>query len=134
MRPSGSRSTSPTAPIWWTAELALKMLQADNRRLAGAAQAWHPPRQRQPGQGRLPLHGPGLAVREHARPLRRRERAVADTFEEADAIVAPLLEGRRLSEIIFADADDPDAMAKAEGLRRRSSSRPSSRSTPRSPA
>ena len=35
--------------------------------VAGAARPRHPPRQRHPGQGGVPLHGPGLAVREHAR-------------------------------------------------------------------
>ena len=35
--------------------------------VAGAARARHLPRQRRPGQGRVPVHGPGVAVREHAR-------------------------------------------------------------------
>ena len=46
--------------------------------------------------------------------LRRREPLVAEVFDEADAIMAPLLEGRRLSDIIFPDPADPDAVARAE--------------------
>ena len=51
--------------------------------------------------------------------LRRREPVVAELFEEADAIMAPLLEGRRLSEIIFADPADNESMARAEEELRR---------------
>ena len=81
-RPSGSRSTTPTAPSWSAkAELAL---QGARRRgnpadVEGAARPRHLPRQRGAGQGRLPLHRPGLAVREHAAPTcARREPIVAD--------------------------------------------------------
>ena len=58
--------------------------------------------------------------------LRRREPVVADTFDEADAIMTPLLEGSRLSDTMFADPADPDAMARAEkgSCIPRSSSRP----------
>jgi acyl transferase domain-containing protein len=51
--------------------------------------------------------------------LRRREPVVADLFDEADAIMAPLLEGRRLSDIIFPDPSDPAAVARAEEELRR---------------
>ena len=46
--------------------------------------------------------------------LRSREPVVGEIFEEADAIMAPLLEGRRLSDIIFVDPADPAAVARAE--------------------
>ena len=47
-------------------------------------------------QGRLPVHRPGLAVREHAgRTARDASRSWPTTFDEADAIMTPLLEGRR---------------------------------------
>ncbi|MBV8953308.1 MAG: acyltransferase domain-containing protein, partial [Solirubrobacterales bacterium] len=51
--------------------------------------------------------------------LREREPVVAELFDEADEIMLPLLEGRRLSEIIFAKRDDPaDAARVEEELRR----------------
>ncbi len=46
--------------------------------------------------------------------LRASEPVVADLFDEADAIMTPLLEGRQLSDIIFADPADPAAVARAE--------------------
>ena len=69
------------------AELALRVLAGGQPvGVAGAARPRHPPRQRHPGQGGVPLHRPGLAVREHARraapagargrrPVRRGRRA-----------------------------------------------------------
>ena len=60
------------------AELASRVLRCGQpRRLAGAARTRHPPRQRQPRQGGVPVHRPGLSVREHARraaPARARGR------------------------------------------------------------
>jgi acyl transferase domain-containing protein/NAD(P)-dependent dehydrogenase (short-subunit alcohol dehydrogenase family)/acyl carrier protein len=47
------------------------------------------------------------------KPLRDREPVVADTFAEADRVMTPLL-GRPLSEFIFVDKTDVDAVAKAE--------------------
>ena len=46
-------------------------------------------------------------------PLRAAEPIVAETFAEADRIMTPLL-GKPLSEFIFVDHDDADAVAKAE--------------------
>jgi len=47
------------------------------------------------------------------KPLRAVEPIVAETFAEADRIMTPLL-GKPLSEFIFVDKADPDAVAKAE--------------------
>ena len=76
------------------------------------------------------------STRTCSRELRAREPVVADLFDEADAIMAPLLEGRRLSDIVFADPADP---ARWRGPRRscaarRSRSRRCSPSTSRSRA
>ena len=46
-------------------------------------------------------------------PLRAAEPIVAEIFSEADRIMTPLL-GRPLSEFIFVDPSNPDAVAKAE--------------------
>jgi len=45
--------------------------------------------------------------------LRRREPIVAETFDEADAVMSPLL-GKPLSAIVFAPEDEPVRMAAAE--------------------
>jgi acyl transferase domain-containing protein/NAD(P)-dependent dehydrogenase (short-subunit alcohol dehydrogenase family) len=47
------------------------------------------------------------------KPLRALEPIVADTFAEADRVMKPLL-GKPLSEFIFVDKADPEAVAKAE--------------------
>ena len=47
------------------------------------------------------------------RPLCGAEPIVADTFAEADGVMEPLL-GKPLSEFIFVDSSDPNAVAKAE--------------------
>jgi acyl transferase domain-containing protein/NAD(P)-dependent dehydrogenase (short-subunit alcohol dehydrogenase family)/acyl carrier protein len=47
------------------------------------------------------------------RPLRESEPIVAETFIEADRVMAPIL-GKPLSEFIFVDHRDADAVAKAE--------------------
>jgi acyl transferase domain-containing protein/acyl carrier protein/NAD(P)-dependent dehydrogenase (short-subunit alcohol dehydrogenase family) len=46
------------------------------------------------------------------RELRKTEPIVADTFAEADKVMEPLI-GRPLSEFIFIDDEDPEAIAKA---------------------
>ena len=46
-------------------------------------------------------------------PLRAAEPIVAETFAEADRVMTPLL-GKPLSEFIFVDQADPEAVAKAE--------------------
>ena len=64
---------------------------------------------------RLPpraAHHP-LQLRHLRGDLRESEPIVAETFAEADRVMTPLL-GRPLSEFIFIDHHDPDAVAKAE--------------------
>jgi acyl transferase domain-containing protein len=51
--------------------------------------------------------------------LRRVEPIVSEAFDDADRIMRPLLDGRNLSDLIFVDPSDGDAMARAEtGLMR----------------
>ena len=57
--------------------------------------------------------GQGSQYLNMLRPLRSREPIVADTFAEADRIMTPIL-GKPLSDFIFVDASDADALAKAE--------------------
>ena len=102
------------------AELASRVLQAGN------PAAWPALRARgihrgsgSPGKVAFLYTGQGSQYANMLAELRRREPVVAELFEEADAIMAPLLEGRRLSDIIFADPADPAAMARAEEELRR---------------
>ncbi len=102
------------------AELALRVLQAGN------PSAWPALRGRgihrgsgTPGKVAFLYTGQGSQYANMLAELRRREPVVADLFEEADALLAPLLEGRRLSDLIFADPADPEAMARAEEELRR---------------
>ena len=46
--------------------------------------------------------------------LRRVEPIVAETFDEADRVMTPLLEGRALTDFIFVDPGDADALKRAE--------------------
>ena len=57
--------------------------------------------------------GQGSQYLNMLRPLRSREPIVADTFAEADRIMTPIL-GKPLSDFIFVDTSDADALAKAE--------------------
>ncbi len=57
--------------------------------------------------------GQGSQYVNMAQALRESDPVVAETFEEADRILTPLL-GKPLSDFIFIDGDDPDAVAKAE--------------------
>ena len=51
--------------------------------------------------------------------LRRVEPIVSEAFDDADRIMRPFLDGRTLSDLIFVDPSDGDAMARAEaGLMR----------------
>jgi len=51
--------------------------------------------------------------------LRRVEPIVSEAFDDADRIMRPLLDGRNLSDLIFVDPSDGDAIARAEtGLMR----------------
>ncbi|MGE5857202.1 MAG: acyltransferase domain-containing protein, partial [Solirubrobacterales bacterium] len=102
------------------AELALRVLQAGN------PSTWPALRGRgihrgsgTSGKVAFLYTGQGSQYANMLAELRRREPVVAELFEEADALMAPLLEGRRLSDLIFADPADPGAMARAEEELRR---------------
>ncbi len=102
------------------AELALKVLSAPT------ASGWDALRGRgihrgsgAPGKVAFLYTGQGSQYTNMLGELRRREPVVADCFEQADAIMEPLLEGRRLSDIVFPDRDDPNAVAHAEAELRR---------------
>ena len=102
------------------AELASRVLDSGN------PAAWPALRARgihhgsgNPGRVAFLYTGQGSQYANMLAELRRREPVVAELFEEADAIMAPLLEGRRLSDIVFADPEDPAAMARAEEELRR---------------
>ena len=101
------------------AEMALKVLKSGN------PAAWLALRARgihrgsgAPGKVAFLYTGQGSQYANMLGVLRARERAVADLFDEADEIMRPLLEGRRLSDILFTDSDDPVALERIEqGLR-----------------
>ena len=97
------------------AELALRVLQSGN------SPAWPALRGRSiyrssgaPGKVAFLYTGQGSQYVNMLADLRQRELVVADTFDEADEVMVPLLEGRKLSDIIFPDRDDPAAVARAE--------------------
>ena len=88
--------------------MALRVLQSGN------AAAWPALRARgiyrgsgAPGKVAFLYTGQGSQYANMLAELRRREPVVAELFDEADEIMAPLLEGRRLSDIIFADPTTP---------------------------
>jgi acyl transferase domain-containing protein/acyl carrier protein len=102
------------------AELASRVLQSGNQ------SAWPALRARgihrgsgSSGKVAFLFTGQGSQYVNMIAELRRREPVVAELFEEADAIMAPLLEGRRLSDVVFADPGDEAAMARAEDELRR---------------
>ncbi len=102
------------------AEMALKVMQS------GSESPWPALRGRgiyrgsgAPGKVAFLYTGQGSQYANMLASLRAREPVVADLFDEADAIMSPLLEGRRLSEIVFADPDDAAAVARAEEELRR---------------
>ena len=102
------------------AEMALKIMQSGN------AAAWPALRGRSiyrgsgaPGKIAFLYTGQGSQYANMISNLREREPVIADLFDEADEIMQPLLEGRKLSEIIFPDHEDAAAVSKAdEELRR----------------
>ena len=102
------------------AEMALRVMQSGN------SAAWPALRGRSiyrgsgaPGKTAFLYTGQGSQYANMLADLRQREPVVAETFEEADEIMVPLLEGRRLSDIIFPDRNDPAAVAQAEEELRR---------------
>jgi acyl transferase domain-containing protein/NAD(P)-dependent dehydrogenase (short-subunit alcohol dehydrogenase family) len=81
------------------------------------------------GQGPAPkvaflYPGQGSQYVNMLKPLCAKEPIVAETFAEADRVMAPIL-GKPLSEFIFVDHSDGDAVAKAEdGLRQTAITQP----------
>ncbi len=103
------------------AELATKSAAALKAVAANQPAMWRALR----AQGIFRGHGPapkvaflypgqGSQYLNMLQPLRATEPIVADTFEEADRIMKPILGGKPLSEFIFVDRNDADAVAKAE--------------------
>jgi acyl transferase domain-containing protein/acyl carrier protein len=66
-----------------------------------------------PGKVAFLYTGQGSQYVNMLHDLRRLEPIVADTFAEADVVMTPLL-GKPLTDYIFIDADDPDAVAQLE--------------------
>ena len=109
-RRSAWPSTTATPPSWPTRRARPKAALAAGHagHLEGAARAAASSCGRgAAAEGRVPLHRPGLAVRQHAAascaPSSRSSRT---TFAEADRVMTPLL-GRPLTDYIFVDADGP---------------------------
>src|SRR5208337_2468213 len=102
------------------ADLADKSAKALKALAANQAPIWKALR----AQGVFRGHGPapkvaflytgqGSQYANMVRPLRDAEPIVADTFAEADSVMTPLL-GKPLSDFIFVDQADANAVAKAE--------------------
>ncbi|MGZ8635151.1 MAG: acyltransferase domain-containing protein, partial [Solirubrobacteraceae bacterium] len=98
------------------ASAALSALQAGNPAAWPALRGRGIYRGSGPALGRVAFlyTGQGSQYANMLAELRAREPVVAEVFDQADAIMAPLLEGRRLSDIVFADPADPAAVARAE--------------------
>ncbi|MGA9858419.1 MAG: beta-ketoacyl synthase N-terminal-like domain-containing protein, partial [Solirubrobacteraceae bacterium] len=97
------------------ADLALRALDAD------APAAWNALSARgifrgsgAPGKVAFMYTGQGSQYPNMLGELRDREPIVADAFTAADATMAPLLGDRALSDLIFVDTDDPDAVTQAD--------------------
>ena len=114
-RPSVWRSTMPTLPSWRP-----NQPQHSRRLQANQAPIWKALR----AQGIFRGHGPAPKVAflytgqgsQYANMLKAlcaAEPIVAETFAEADRVMTPLL-GKPLTEFIFVDPNDANAVAKAE--------------------
>ncbi|HEY1277842.1 MAG TPA: SDR family NAD(P)-dependent oxidoreductase [Thermoleophilaceae bacterium] len=102
------------------AELAEKAGQALKALASGNPAAWKALRGRGIFRGSGPAPkvaflytGQGSQYAGMLAELRRTEPIVAETFDEADGIMRPLLDGRNLSDIIFVDLADEAAVAEA---------------------
>nr|MCU0269660.1 acyltransferase domain-containing protein [Acidimicrobiales bacterium] len=103
------------------AELADRAARALKAVDSGVPAAWRALRGRGVfrGSGEAPqvaflYTGQGSQYANMLADLRQVEPVVAEVFAEADDVMTPLLEGRPLSEFIFVDGDDPDAVTRAE--------------------
>ena len=113
-RLNASPSTTPTLPSWRPSQLPLKALQANQAPIWKALRAQGIFR----GQGPAPkvaflYTGQGSQYANMLKTLCAAEPIVADTFSEADRVMTPLL-GKPLTEFIFVDPSDANAVAKAE--------------------
>ena len=112
-RPSASASTTATPASWSPRpRQALKAIESGN------PAAWKALQGRgifrgsgAPGKVAFLYTGQGSQYANMLAELRRTEPIVAATFDEADEIMRPLLDGRALSDIIFVD---PEGVAEAE--------------------
>ena len=103
-------------------DLAAKATAALSALQAGNPAAWPALRGRGIFRGSGPVAGKvaflftgqGSQYANMLAQLRDREPSVAEVFDRADEIMSPLLEGRRLSDIVFADPADAAAVARAE--------------------
>jgi hypothetical protein len=85
--------------------------------VAGIERARDPSRRR-PGKVAFLFTGQGSQYANMLAGLRRREPVVSELFEQADEIMLPLLEGRCLSDVVFADPANPEATRAEQELRR----------------
>jgi acyl transferase domain-containing protein/acyl carrier protein len=102
-------------------ELAEKGDLAMQALRSGSAGAWKALRGRgifhgkgPPGKVAFLFTGQGSQYANMLADLRQTEPIVAEVFEDADRVMRPLLEGRTLSDLIFVDRADTDALASAE--------------------
>jgi len=102
------------------ADLAAKAAQALKALESGVPAAWKALAARgifrgsgDPGRIAFLYTGQGSQYANMLAELRRFEPVVAEVFDAADRIMAPLLGGRALTDIIFVDASDEAAMARA---------------------
>ena len=108
------------AELGQKAELALRALDGDSPAAWSALAARGIFRgSGPPGKVAFMYTGQGSQYPNMLGELRRREPIVAQAFEAADAVMAPLLGDRALSELIFVDTDDPEAVAQADAELRR---------------
>jgi acyl transferase domain-containing protein/NAD(P)-dependent dehydrogenase (short-subunit alcohol dehydrogenase family) len=101
-------------------ELAEKARRAAEALASGNAAAWRMLRAKgvfigrgRPGRVAFLYTGQGSQYVNMLKSLRAHEPIVAETFAEADRVMAPLL-GRPLTDFIFIDDADPDAVARLE--------------------
>ncbi len=102
-------------------ELAEKAAQALKAVRSGNPASWKALRGRGifRGAGKAPpvaflYTGQGSQYANMLAELREVEPIVAATFDEADRIMRPLLDGRALTDFIFVDPEDPEAVGRAE--------------------
>jgi acyl transferase domain-containing protein len=119
------------------AELVEKLKKAEKALAGGGAAAWKALRAQGIFRGSGPAGkvaflytGQGSQYVNMLRRLREGEPIVAETFAEADRVLLPLLGGRRLTDLVFVDPADKEAVARAEeGLKQTEITQPAVLST-----